>query len=82
MGWQNLIIDKNNQFRQQENKVNSRIYRLRGLFDLTAGLIPIIAVLLSIILYSTIHDNKSIDPVVVFTIITYCGLISNLNDIY
>ena len=62
--------------------MNSNIYRNKGFFDLIGNIIPTVAVFITLALYLTIHDNKSVDPGVVFTIITYCGLISNLNEIY
>jgi hypothetical protein len=49
---------------------------------LTGNFVPILAIFISLALYLTIHDNQSIDPVVVYTIISYCGMISNLNGIY
>lgn len=49
---------------------------------MVGNLIPLFAALLTLGLYFTIQNDKEIDVVVVFTIITYCALVSNLNMIY
>ena len=48
---------------------------------MVAGLIPIVTVAMILLFYSGTHD-EIIDPVVIFTVISYCSLISNLNDLY
>lgn len=74
LGWEDVIMDRNRQFRQRENANNERYLTFSNVYDLMINLTPTLSVLLMFLLEFMTKGKLRLDPVRVFTVLSFVAL--------
>lgn len=74
LGWEDLIINKNRQFREKENQANQRYYTLANIYDLVINLSPTLTVFIIFLIQLLVSTSSSFDTAQVYTVLSFVGM--------